>query len=64
MPYAFRLIIVVVFLFPLVLSLAAPAWARITAVVIDHVESPTFEGHSFGEVGQYEKNCWPDVRRG
>ena len=29
--------------------------ARITRVVIDRVESPTFGGASFGNVGQYEK---------
>jgi hypothetical protein len=29
--------------------------ARITRIVIDRVESPTFGGASFGKVGQYEK---------
>jgi hypothetical protein len=29
--------------------------ARITRIVIDRVESPTFEGASFGDIGQYEK---------
>ena len=29
--------------------------ARITRIEITHVESPTFEGRSFGEVGPYEK---------
>src|SRR6266511_6385927 len=29
--------------------------ARITRIVIDRVESPTFGGTSFGNVGQYEK---------
>jgi Alpha/beta hydrolase domain len=31
------------------------AEARITRIVITHVESPTFEGASFGATGQYEK---------
>ena len=37
--------------------LGAPvvADARVTRIVIQRVESPTFEGRSFGEVGQYEK---------
>ena len=29
--------------------------AKITRIEITHVESPTFEGRSFGEVGPYEK---------
>src|SRR5947209_4427458 len=29
--------------------------ARITKIVISRVESPTFEGIAFGDVGQYEK---------
>jgi hypothetical protein len=29
--------------------------ARITKIVISSTESPTFEGRSFGDVGQYEK---------
>ncbi len=29
--------------------------ARVTRIVIDRVESPAFEGHSFGSAGQYEK---------
>jgi hypothetical protein len=29
--------------------------ARITHIVIDRVESPTFDGTSFGDVGPYEK---------
>ena len=29
--------------------------SRITKLVVDKVESPTFEGRAFGEVGQYEK---------
>ena len=37
--------------------LAAPAAtdARVTRVEIERVESPTFEGRSFGDVGPYEK---------
>jgi alpha/beta hydrolase family protein len=31
------------------------AHARITELLIDRVESPTFEGLSFGQTGQYEK---------
>src|SRR6516225_11052035 len=31
------------------------AEARITEILIDRVESPTFEGVSFGRTGQYEK---------
>jgi hypothetical protein len=31
------------------------AEAHITKIVVTHVESPTFEGASFGEIGQYEK---------
>jgi hypothetical protein len=29
--------------------------AMITKIIIDSVQSPTFGGASFGEVGQYEK---------
>jgi hypothetical protein len=36
-------------------SLAAPAQARITRIEITNVQSPTFEGTSFGTSGQYEK---------
>jgi hypothetical protein len=32
-----------------------PAHARITRIVVDRVESPTFGGASFGNTGQYEK---------
>ena len=39
----------------LALGWAARADADITRIVITHVESPTFEGVSFGQVGQYEK---------
>ena len=27
----------------------------ITKIIIDHIQSPTFDGVSFGEIGQYEK---------
>jgi len=37
------------------LLIPALAEARITRIVIDRVESPTFEGTLFGDVGQYEK---------
>ena len=33
----------------------AAAPARITGIAIDRVESPTFDGRSFGSVGQYVK---------
>ena len=39
-------------------ALAAPArqsTSGITHIVFDRVESPTFEGRAFGDVGQYEK---------
>ena len=36
-------------------GLAAPAYARITRIEIATVQSPTFEGVSFGTAGQYEK---------
>ena len=36
-------------------SLAAPAEAEIIRFVVTSVERPTFEGMSFGTVGQYEK---------
>ena len=41
----------------LVVALGAPilAEARITRIEITRVESPTFEGVSFGDVGRYEK---------
>lgn len=39
----------------LTLGLATRANADITRIVITSIESPTFEGVSFGEVGQYEK---------
>src|SRR5260370_6040118 len=33
----------------------APAEAKVTQIVIDQRESPTYAGASFGAVGQYEK---------
>src|SRR5260370_19744004 len=36
-------------------ALGSAAHARITELLIDRVESPTFEGLSFGHTGQYEK---------
>ena len=36
-------------------TLAAPASARVTQVVIKTVESPAFGGKTFGEVGAYER---------
>src|SRR4029450_7368610 len=38
-----------------ILGLTVPAEAEITRIVITRTQSPTFEGVSFGEVGQYEK---------
>ncbi|HLU77753.1 MAG TPA: alpha/beta hydrolase domain-containing protein [Burkholderiales bacterium] len=35
--------------------IAAPAEARITRIDVTSVESPTFEGRTFGSVGAYEK---------
>ena len=44
------------FCFALISLLAtSPASARVTKVVIDKIESPTFEGQEFGPVGKYEK---------
>ena len=45
------------FLIVLALLLAAPAAAdaRVTRIEIERVESPTFDGRSFGDVGPYEK---------
>src|SRR6188508_2793499 len=42
-------------LFAFILGLTAPAEAEITRIVITRTQSPTFDGLSFGEVGQYEK---------
>lgn len=38
-----------------ILAVAIPAEARIKRIEITRVESPTFGGMSFGDVGQYEK---------
>ena len=52
-----RAAFVAALLLTIVAGLAAPdfAEARITRIEITRVESPTFEGASFGTVGQYEK---------
>jgi len=55
MHFALRFIRVEVLLCLLFLIVASPAWPRITAVVIDRIESPTFEGQAFGDVGRYKK---------
>ncbi len=47
--------LVLALLSALLLALAGAAEARITRIVIDRTESPTFGGASFGDVGQYEK---------
>jgi hypothetical protein len=39
----------------LLLTTLQMAQARITKITIARIESPTFEGRSFGKVGQYEK---------
>ena len=52
---AWRSLHVVVAVLVLTLGLANRANADITRIVITSIESPTFEGVSFGEVGQYEK---------
>ncbi|MGH9719374.1 MAG: alpha/beta hydrolase domain-containing protein [Bryobacteraceae bacterium] len=39
----------------LLLILAPPASARITRITVANVQTPTFDGVSFGAVGQYEK---------
>lgn len=46
-----------IFLIVLALLLAAPSSsdARVTRIEIERVESPTFDGRSFGDVGPYEK---------
>src|SRR5215510_10516092 len=38
-----------------ILATFQTAQARITKIKVTRVESPTFEGRSFGSVGQYEK---------
>jgi len=45
----------VAILAPLIPGLTPLAGARITRIVIDSVQSPTFAGTSFGNTGQYEK---------
>ena len=52
---AWRSVHVVVAVLVLTLGLASRANADITRIVTTSIESPTFEGVSFGEVGQYEK---------
>ena len=37
------------------LAVPCPAEARVVRIEIERVESPTFEGRAFGEVGPYEK---------
>ena len=37
------------------LTWAIPADARITRIVVEHRESPAYQGRSFGETGQYER---------
>ena len=46
-----------IFLIVLAMLLAAPSPsdARVTRIEIERVESPTFDGRSFGDVGPYEK---------
>jgi hypothetical protein len=39
----------------IILACAAPAHARITRVVIEHRESPAYQGRFFGETGRYER---------
>jgi hypothetical protein len=41
--------------FVLVALLMAPLQARITRIVVDHKDSPAYEGRSFGEAGRYER---------
>ncbi|HWY47980.1 MAG TPA: alpha/beta hydrolase domain-containing protein [Bryobacteraceae bacterium] len=38
-----------------ILACAVPADARITRIVIEHRESPAYQGRGFGETGQYER---------
>src|SRR5690348_5854627 len=38
-----------------VVTIAGPTQARITSIEITSVQSPTFDGMSFGATGQYEK---------
>jgi hypothetical protein len=39
----------------IILACAAPADAHITRIVVEHRESPAYQGRSFGETGQYER---------
>ena len=39
----------------IILACAAPANARITRIVIEHRESPAYQGRFFGETGQFER---------
>ncbi len=38
-----------------ILAFTLPLYARITRIVIDHRESPAYQGQSFGEAGKYER---------
>jgi hypothetical protein len=44
-----------IFVFCFLLLVAKTAFALVTKIVIDKVESPAFAGYEFGTVGQYEK---------
>jgi hypothetical protein len=37
-----------------VMLACAPLHARVTRVVVEHRESPAYNGQSFGKAGQYE----------
>ena len=39
----------------IILATAAPVDARITRIVVEHRESPAYQGRSFGETGPYER---------
>ena len=39
----------------LAVVLCTPSYARITKIVIEHRESPAYQGQSFGEAGRYER---------
>lgn len=45
----------VILMLIVVLAMSSPVTARVTTIEIHQVESPTFEGRSFGDVGPYEK---------
>jgi len=36
-------------------AVVAPAYARITRIVIEHRDSPAYKGQSFGDAGRYER---------